>query len=254
MTRVSTAKVPYGGPLHRIVNKPVKGTGAKVRLAADHPAMIESRSLFQKSVVHPDHSPRLLVSGHNSRKIGKTVTKGAWKDLPIYTLTLEERVTCPRTCKEWATCYGNHMPWARRHMAGLDLELKLIEELCALEEKHPAGFVVRLHVLGDFYSLAYVSLWTEAMREIRGLRVFGFTAHAMTSSLGTQIIAMNDRFPTRCRIRFSGTEARRVGSRVIERLEDSRHVVCPVQTGKTDCCGTCTLCWSMDRPVEFVRH
>lgn len=60
---------------------------------------------------------------------------------------------------------------------------------------------------------------------------------------------MNAENPGRCVIRFSGRD-----SLVIASPAESQHVLCPVQTGKTDCCGTCGLCWTMSRPVEFVRH
>ena len=244
----------YGGSLHRIANKPVSGDGPRVRLIPSHPALVEARTLFPSRVTHPADSPRLLVSGMNSRKIGRLVTKGRWKGMPIYTLTLEERATCPATCREWVTCYGNQMNWARRHIAGLALEGRLIDELVDLADRHPRGFVVRLHVLGDFYSQAYVALWRMALEEIPQLRVFGFTAHdAIQSDIGHDVQALNASFPDRCRIRFSGT-AGGDGSLIIDTFADSKHVLCPVQTGKSDCCGTCGLCWTMNRPVEFVRH
>lgn len=246
-------KAEYGGPLHRIANKPTSGHGPRVNLKADHPALTEGRTLFPSRVVHPRDTPRLLVSGMNQRKIGRTVTKGHWKGLPIYTLTLEERATCPSTCLEWVSCYGNQMNWARRHMPGLALEGRLIEELVDLQRRHPRGFAIRLHILGDFYSEIYADLWRMAMDEIPQIHLFGFTAHAPDSEIGRRLLVLNDQWPLRCRIRFSGT-AGNDGSLVIGSFEDSRHVVCPVQSGKTDCCGTCGLCWTMDRTVEFVRH
>lgn len=245
-------KVAYGGPLHRIANKPTKGTGARVILAPAHAAHAEARTLFPSRVVDPLESPRLLVSGFNQRKIGGKITKGRWAGLTLYTLTLEERATCPRSCGEWATCYGNNMNWSRRHRAGIDLEARLIGELVDLSLRHPEGFAVRLHILGDFYSAAYVDLWREALAELPGLHVFGFTARQC--EIGEAVAEMNADFPDRCRIRFSGSEIGGFGSRVISSFAESRHVVCPVQTGKTDCCGTCGLCWTMDRTVEFVRH
>lgn len=242
-------QVAYGGPLHRIANKPVKGGGARIALLPDHPAIREGRTLFRSRVVHPDDSPRLLVSGENQRKIGKRITKGRWKGFPLYTLTLEERATCPRTCGEWATCYGNNMNWSRRHVAGIDLEVRLIAEVIALAERHPDGFAVRLHILGDFYSPAYVDLWANLLAEVPQLHVFGFTARDPEDDIGSAVAALNYDNPDRWVVRFSG-----IDSLVIDTAADSQHVLCPVQTGKTDCCGTCGLCWTMDRPVEFVRH
>jgi hypothetical protein len=241
--------VQYGGSLHRIANKPVSGSGARIKLLPDHPAAAGARTLFPSRVVHPADSPRLLISGMNQRKIGRLVTKGRWKGFPLYTLTLEERATCPRTCGEWSTCYGNNMNWSRRHMAGMALEARLIDEVVDLGRKHPRGFAVRLHILGDFYSPAYADLWSILLAEVPQLHVFGFTAWERTSRIGAAVAALNIDWPGRCVIRFSG-----VDSLVVTRASESKHVLCPVQTGKTDCCGTCGLCWTMQRPVEFVRH
>lgn len=241
--------VQYGGSNHRIANKPHTGKGPRVHLHPKHPALTEARTLFPTTVVDPRESPRLLVSGMNQRKIGKRVTKGRWKGFPLYTLTLEERATCPSSCGEWSTCYGSNMPFSRRHKAGLALEAILINEVIDLARKHPDGYAVRLHILGDFYSPAYVDLWGSLLAEVPQLHVFGFTANPVDSQIGELIMFMNAAHPDRCRIRFSG-----VDSLVIDSLADSRHVVCPVQTDKTDCCGSCGLCWTMDRPVEFIRH
>jgi hypothetical protein len=40
----------------------------------------------------------------------------------------------------------------------------------------PGGFMVRLHVLGDFYSTDYVQLLAVALTAFPALHVFGFTA------------------------------------------------------------------------------
>jgi hypothetical protein len=240
---------PSGGQLKRhIAFKPGRG----INLAPDHPAAREGRSLFQHGVVDASDSPRLLIEGKNSRKIGDMVVKGRWKDMPIFTLTLEERATCPRSCGEWRTCYGNRMNWARRHRDDGWLTTLLWFEIEALAEKHPDGFVIRLHILGDFYSTDYVRFWMLMLAEWPMLRVFGFTAHPPSSEIGMALAAMNA-VNDRCWVRFSGT-AGPMGSLVIADAAVSRHVLCPAQTGRTDCCGTCGLCWTMRRPVEFVRH
>jgi hypothetical protein len=46
-------------------------------------------------VYAPDEIDRLLKDGHQSRKIGKIIAKGHRRGWPIFTLTLEERATCP---------------------------------------------------------------------------------------------------------------------------------------------------------------
>jgi hypothetical protein len=69
-----------------------------VGLRQDHPAAVEGRTIFPRSVVGAADSPRLLVSGHNNSKLGKEVLRGSRAGWPIFHLTLEERATCPRSC------------------------------------------------------------------------------------------------------------------------------------------------------------
>lgn len=254
MTAVAT-KHPhraYGGSQHRIA-KPT-GRRAGVVLAKGHPAREQGRTLFPSTVEHASVSPRLLVDGVNQRKIGRTVMKGRWQGFPIFTLTLEERATCPRYCKMWDSCYGNNMNYARRHIADASLETRLVKELDALNRLHPAGFVVRLHILGDFYSVDYVSLWEAALDEFEGLRVFGYTAHLPDSEIGSALATLSvDRWD-RFAVRFSNAGLETHGAETIERGEATPHIICPAQLNKTDCCATCALCWATDRTIAFLRH
>lgn len=245
-------KFANGGPLKRHVSH--KPGGRAVVLKDDHPAVAEGRTLFPSTVLHSSLLPRLLKSGANSRKTGKMVTKGRWAGMPIFTLTLEERATCPRSCQQWNACYGNNMHLADRIIADAVMRRRLRDEVEALASAHPAGFVVRLHILGDFPDVAYVNLWAHMLGRFTALRVFGYTAHDPESEIGRAIMALSFDFYDRCRVRFSGTDEDGLGALVIDSAADSKHVVCPAQTGATDCCGTCGLCWTMDRVVEFVRH
>jgi hypothetical protein len=242
----------HGGSQRRFESIPAQGH--RLHLGDRHPAIAEGKSLFQARVYDAADLPRLLVSGINSRKIGKVVTKGAWRGFPIFTLTLEERKTCPSTCAESRTCYGNSMNWARRISATPAFERRLWDELEAKQARHADGFVVRLHVLGDFYSTDYVELWAEALETFLALRVFGYTAHAPDSEIGTLIRELIGLRPDRFALRFSGLDADHHGSVVIERGEATRHTICPAQTGGTDCCATCGFCWQSDRTVAFWRH
>src|SRR5260221_4939880 len=141
--------------LHRPL-KPERVTGLK----ADHPALTEGRTIFPGQVRSPTASPSVLMPGANSAKLGAVVSKGAWRGFPIYSLTLEERSTCPRSCHNWSTCYGSGMPWAWRVRHGIALDVALHRELGVLQARHPGGFAVRLHQLGDFPSVRYVERWT----------------------------------------------------------------------------------------------
>jgi hypothetical protein len=250
--RTASERYASGGSLRRFAS--IAPRGHRISLAPTHPALIDGRTLFPSRVEEPHQRPRLLIDGHNSRKIGRTVMKGPWRGFPIFTLTLEERATCPSTCLEWATCYGNNMNWSRRVEHGRALEERLWEELADKQAKHPAGFVVRLHILGDFYSVDYAELWAEALEAYPALRVFGYTARAPESDIGSVIAELIGVHPDRFHIRFSGWNGPRNGSVVIDIAAETEHVICPAQTKKTDCCATCGLCWHSDRTIAFLRH
>jgi hypothetical protein len=93
----------------------------QIVLGALDPAYRTGRTIFPERVFDPSEVKRVLKDGHQSRKIGKFVTKGPRRGWPLFTLTLEERATCPRSCKAWAFCYGNNMQAAERIVAGPSL-------------------------------------------------------------------------------------------------------------------------------------
>jgi hypothetical protein len=176
--------------------------------------------------------------------------QGPARGWPIYTLTLEERATCPRTCG-LGFCYGNHAS-RRAHRRRRRARAALWDELEALQAEHPAGFMVRLHILGDFYSAGYVAMWRRALAAFPALHVFGFTARDRDDDeIGRAVfdLAMEDW--DRFAIRFSGATGPLWASRI---GDDDQAIACPAQTGKTECCGTCTLCWASQRSISFARH
>lgn len=254
-SRPAHERYAHGGTQRRFLS--IKPHGPRVHLAPDHPALVDGHTIFPSRVEHPDDRPRLLIDGHNSRKIGRRVLKGRWKGFPIFTLTLEERATCPRSCAEWATCYGNNANWARRIMHGRALEERLWDELADKQREHPGGFVVRLHVLGDFYSTDYAELWAEALEAYPALHVFGYTAHPPASPVGRIISELLGVHAARWRMRFSGHDGPTGGAIVVDQLSDAGgHLVCPAQldaTGQRHC-ASCALCWHSDRTIAFLRH
>jgi hypothetical protein len=208
----------------------------------------------------PADRKRLLVDGFYNSKIANretapVVMKGKWKDFPIFTLALVERETCPKTCAAWRICYGDNMQAQPRIIAGPDLEAALWKELHILDGKHPNGFVVRLHVLGDFYSLEYLELWERALDAFPPLHVFGYTArdHAK-EPIGRALYRLAQSRWDRFAMRFSGQGLDRLGAEIIEPGKASPHVVCPMQTGRTDCCATCGFCWQGTKTVAFYEH
>ena len=240
--------------LRRFDSRELPNPQTAVPLAADHPAPIERRTMYPKTVTDPARSKRVLVSGMNSRKLGSKIVKGAWRGFPIYALTLEERATCPTSCFHWRTCYGNAMHLARRHRHGPELEAILNQELAVLSRAHPEGFAVRLHILGDFYSVDYVELWRQWIETLSNLHVFGFTAWTPDNPIGAAITDLNELYPNRFAIRWSSDHKREFGATTIFRPPGAavvaEGIVCPAQTGATESCGTCAYAGQRQRATS----
>jgi hypothetical protein len=214
-------------------------------IAADHPAAVEGRSIFKAKPTRD--GAMMLKSGRDTPKLGARIVKGKWSGIAVYSLTLEERATCPRSCAHWLDCYGNHMPFAARQKHGAEFERRLERELLSLAARHPEGFAVRAHVLGDFYSTGYVQSWIRWLREIPALHVFGYTARDPSKPIGKLIDAAHAQFPLRWWVRFSN------GPKGVIRT-GADGITCPAQTGKTRSCATCGLCWATKKPIKFLAH
>jgi hypothetical protein len=258
------ARARYGmtAPKRRFTELPAADDPAAVKgLPANHPAVTQARTLFPSTVVDPSPDQRVLVSGAQNRKLGDRVVKGPWRGMMLYHLTLEERATCPRSCAVYNQCYGNGMQLARRNRHGPELIARLEVELADLNARHPDGFVVRLHTLGDFYSTDYVDRWMGWISEYPALRVFGYTAHPRDSEIGRLIGIANEHLEKWWCVRFSDPAPAPMGAVTIFRKPEGPVVaegtVCPAETGKTACCGTCGLCWSpafRDKTIVFLAH
>jgi hypothetical protein len=106
---------------------------------------------YQKSIKPvPDNHVMMLKSGGNNKKLGRRIKKTAWAGAPIFSLTLTERDTCPRSCHHWDDCYGNNMPFAARYsVADYSAFVSRLEhEIDSLIAKH-GKIAIRLHVLGE---------------------------------------------------------------------------------------------------------
>lgn len=206
-------------------------------------------------VKNPNSKLFKLVS--DNQKMGKgfaIVQKGDKTGFPVYVLTLQERATCPSYCIHWDNCYGNGMPFAHRFQHGPELEAAIELQIAELAKKHVKGFLVRLHVLGDFYSTQYVMLWGNLLRKYPNLHVYGYTAYKFNSNIGFAIRFISDIFKNRCLIRFSTNDTS--NTRMVA-CSDSvpGAVTCPQQTGKTESCLTCGLCFSAYKgPIQFLTH
>jgi Gene product 88 len=228
-------------------------------IAPDHPASVEGRSIYQKNPHGDRLTGSLLKSGQNQRKLGAWVIKGRWKGFPIFSLTLEERATCPRSCAQWFNCYGNHLHFAVRHKHGVELMSRLIDELSVLQKKYPRGFLIRLHVLGDFYSVDYITFWAMCLNTFPALHVFGYTARTLDDEIGRALNVLIKRRWDRFAIRSSGGGLPDIPAAVVIKSDDERGdaVICPAQKSTNPdnvCCASCNFCWNSKRAVAFLEH
>lgn len=220
-------------------------------LSADHPALKKGHTIFLKSVKAPDQVKRLLQPASTNTKMGAgkgVIVRGRWRGMPLYLLTLEERKTCPKTCQQWANCYGNNMPFANRVDASSSSSMfysRLRAELASLASRHPTGFVVRLHVLGDFFDVKYVRFWLAALEQHPELRIYGYTHRLRDSAIGKQITRLNK---AGAWVRWSDAGGEMSANVAGEGIQ------CPQEVGKTESCLTCGLCWQTTRAIAFKPH
>ena len=224
---------------------------------------MKTSTIYQKSI--KSQAPNgMLKKGSSNKKLGFKVTAKKWLGKRLYSLTLVERETCPTTCHHWDDCYGNNMPFAHR-FKNANIDLILEKEIEILLAKHKEGIVIRLHVLGDFYSVHYVDFWQEMLLKHDKLSLFGYTARK-GDNIAHAIWLLNTRFPDRCVIRHSGNfEAGTPHgdsqepfiedwSYAAEESFDGASFDCPEQTGKLKDCASCGLCWTVPKTVRFLTH
>lgn len=250
--------IPYGAGLRRFKTHTDPMTRVN-SLPDHHSAVIQATSRYPAKVIWAGFADRILKSGGHNRKIGAVVTKGKWAGYPIFTLTLTERATCPHTCRHWGDCYGNKMNWSDRLIVDQVLIKRLDGELRQLQKEFPDGFVVRLHVLGDFPSVEYVGIWMYWLDKYPALHVFGYTAHWETGRIGRKIRHISDVLWDRFAIRTSNRAlperaaiSHYTGDKSLKTIGDA--IVCPAQNGRSDCCATCGLCWNTRKNIAFLVH
>jgi len=223
-----------------------------MKLRPDNPALSEHRTVFPYRVKTVTEVKRVFHSVAHNSKLGNgvpVVAKGKWRGMAAFTLTLEERKTCPTSCQMWAECYGNNLRFATRvssdDMPALQAQIE--QGLKSLLRTY-GRVLIRLHVLGDFASEEYAKFWANLVLEHRGLHIFGFTQWPRDSEVGRAVQAINDADPERVWIRFSNA-----GGPMSANVE-GEGIPCPEQIGKTASCMTCGLCWSTTHPISFKRH
>ena len=210
---------------------------------------------FQKSIKSPVDAT-ILKPGRNNKKLGYKIKKGKHKGKYLYSLTLTERDTCPTSCHHWDDCYGNNMPFAHRFQHGKELEDKLDYEIGELVRKHNKGILVRLHVLGDFYSPEYVFHWGSLLTKYPTLSVYGYTARyddSVATALALFDICLlytsdaaddkNKDYSDAVQFTYAADES-----------FSGDFFDCPEQTGQVDSCADCAACWQTTKTVRFKSH
>ena len=241
----------------RFASRPLNGQSASLP-AFDHPAIVSGRTIFPGTVRAARSSDRwALKRGEHQRKIGDVLLKSKWRGFPVWTLSLEERQTCPTSCHHWRSCMGNKMHHADRVQAGADLEWRLVREVALLDIDYPHGFAVRLHTLGDFYSVKYVELWRALLERHPALHVWGYSArHDKSDPIAAALASLVEDHWSRFAVRLSnGPRSTRSTISVEHPYQvPAGTIICPEQIGRTESCATCGLCWQSERRIAFVQH
>ena len=214
----------------------------------------EPRTRYKKSIKAVAQTKSLLKPGSSNKKLGGHVSKGRWRGMPIVSLTLEERATCILSCDQWNNCYGDNMPFAHRIDHNDPTFLPILDlELAGLNARHPTGYLVRLHILGDFYSPEYADFWQRAMVKYPALHIWGYTHVPTDDPIGRIVFAMNS---DRCVIRSSDRPDLNNSAQVFgdDYGQGDYDVACPQQTQATASCGTCALCWDSNKRIGFYEH
>jgi hypothetical protein len=144
----------------------------------------------------------------------------------------------------------------------------------------PAPFVVRLHVLGDFFSVAYVEQWAQWLDMFPSLRVWGYSHWHPGTAIGDALLTLREttggsdsREGARFCLRFSDDsehgpgEISDINPIAAQLAESGQAFVCPEQTQSEERangpnainCGNCGLCWNVrkrakKKHVIFLKH
>ena len=207
-------------------------------------AIENGRTIYTNNVYDSISHNGWLLKVSNNKKLGKAkIVKGRHKNKFIYSLSLEERKTCPKSCFHWKTCYGNNMPFAHRFTANNNLMKKLDNELNLLSKKHKEGILIRLHVVGDFYSVKYVKFWKKMLGKYNNISIFGYTARTPYSEIGKEIVNLRNKIWDRFSVRFSNS-VMELSANSENLLTSKKGIICPEQLDKTKNCANCGLCWN----------
>ena len=232
-----------------------------LKIKTSHKAIQEGRTVFVNSIKSSKDFKILQLAKRNS-KLGNgkyIIKKGSWKGMPLFSITLEERKTCPKSCHHWGDCFGNNMFLASRISHKTSFKRNLEREVNDVSKRYPNGFVIRLHVLGDFYSVAYVQLWALLLKQHKNLRIFGYTART-SGAIAETLDELRKSFPNRFLLRESSNNSyspkRKTKSFAANENFTGDGIICPHSEKKTDSCLTCGLCLNgnFKKTIIFPTH
>jgi hypothetical protein len=228
-------------------------------------------TVYHKNVVNFTAGNRdpLKPAKDNGKLHSTSVVRGPFKGYAMYSLTLEERATCSPDCGQLKVCYGNNMPFAKRYNVTDELLAAIDAQLAKLTRKGQK-ILLRLHILGDFYSVAYVNFWRNMLEKYPTVAAFGYTHWPLITAQGSAVADLCADFPTRFCIKWSLDRIEQIpllattpigGTIVVKDWSDTPKgwIKCPAQMamdrGRSDVgCAECGIKCALGVNVAFVEH
>ena len=232
-----------------------------MELKETHKAIVNATTLYNGSKLTirdvTNYKFKVLKVSTNI-KLGKKVTKGKLKGMKMYTLTLIERETCTDECEHYTDCFGNNMHVAHRFEVNDAFMLRLETDIHATAVANPNGFLVRLHILGDFKSVEYTLFWERMMIHYPNLHVYGYSRNHNDSKyshvrdIAKELIRLRSKYQERWAVRFSNKLDQEYSAN--SRDITDKGITCLAQVKASVSCSDCTLCWSSKKAIGFITH
>ena len=232
-----------------------------MELNTNHKAIVNATTLYNASkftIRDVSNYKHKVLKASTNIKLGKKVTKGKLKGMKMYTLTLIERETCTDECEHYTDCFGNNMHVAHRFEVNDAFMLRLESDIHATAVANPNGFLVRLHILGDFKSVEYTLFWERMMIHYPNLHVYGYSRNHIDSKyshvrdIAKELIRLRSKYQERWAVRFSNKLDQEYSAN--SRDITDKGITCLAQVKTDVSCSDCTLCWSSKKAIGFITH
>lgn len=227
-------------------------------------------------VREPRDGDRVLAVAENNPKLGGDIERRGRE--PSRVVYLEEYSTCPDSCrfKRYGDCLGENTR-ADRYIVTPKFWEHADREANLLHLNHARWFL-RLHGLGDFFSVDYVRRWIDLAERYPSMHIWGFTHRVPDSDIGYAIKDAMARFPKRWRTHWSDCVAER-GTAVcfdwhtlsltdgivdpVQYRDGIAYPICPEQldryvrrkpSAEIRTCADCRRCIVTETNVGFLFH